>query len=401
MTHELLWAVVAGVLVACTLPGTLELAALTLGSFVPRRRRRGTVSELRGLAIVVPAHDEEQLVGDTVRRLVESEAATCPVQVVVVADNCSDGTADEAAAAGGRVLVRDDPARRGKGFALDHAFRLLLAEPFDAFLVIDADTEVSSDVLKKVVEAFEGGAAAVQCRYDVANPEASARTRLRGLAFLAFNFLRLRSRERLGISVGILGNGFGLTRATLEKVPYGATSIVEDLEYHLLLVRAGIRVRYLEEAVVLADLPVGAAETQSQSSRWEGGRIGLMRRLTPGLALDALRGRTRLVEPLFELLLLPLSYHVALLVVLAAVPTLWGRAAAVAGLALVALHVLVAATLGGRLRDLPYLFLVPGFVLGKVLRLRSVLAASRRDADWVRTGRENPAVANPQEIARR
>ncbi|MEM1245271.1 MAG: hypothetical protein AAGK22_02805, partial [Acidobacteriota bacterium] len=128
---------------------------------------------------------------------------------------------------------------------------------------------------------------------------------------------------------------------------------------------------------------------------------GLMRRLTPGLALDALRGRTRLVEPLFELLLLPLSYHVALLVVLAAVPTLWGRAAAVAGLALVALHVLVAATLGGRLRDLPYLFLVPGFVLGKVLRLRSVLAASRRDADWVRTGRENPAVANPQEIARR
>ena len=67
------------------------------------------------------------------------------------------------------------------------------------------------------------------------------------IALLAFNVMRPRGRDRLALSCGILGNGFALRRETIEAVPYEAGSVVEDLEYHLRLVRAGKKVQFADE----------------------------------------------------------------------------------------------------------------------------------------------------------
>jgi hypothetical protein len=85
---------------------------------------------------------------------------------------------------------------------------------------------------------FAGGADAVQCRYTTLNVDASLRTRLMNVSLMAFNALRPRGRSAMGLSAGILGNGFALSAETLRPVPYTADSVVEDLEYHLLLGRA-------------------------------------------------------------------------------------------------------------------------------------------------------------------
>ena len=66
-------------------------------------------------AIVVPAHDEEGVIAETVSGLL---AAAPNALVLVVADNCTDGTAAAARKGGAEVLLRDEPGRRGKGFAL-------------------------------------------------------------------------------------------------------------------------------------------------------------------------------------------------------------------------------------------------------------------------------------------
>ena len=79
----------------------------------------------------------------------------------------------------------------------------------------------------------------MQCRYEMESTTDRANTRLSALAFRAFNVIRPRGRARLGFSAGILGNGFAISRAVLEAVPYDAFSVVEDLEYHLHLVMAG------------------------------------------------------------------------------------------------------------------------------------------------------------------
>lgn len=390
---EAVFAVAGFAVAAATLPGSVELLLLTLGGALPARRRsRPPAAPPVRLAVVVPAHDEEAGIGSTVASLRSAEEGAPSSAVVVVADNCSDATAERAREAGARVLERFDTERRGKGYALDFAFRKLLPEGWDAFLVVDADTEVGAGVVAAARDAFAGGADAVQAAYRVRNPGTSLRTRLMNVALLAFNVLRPRGRARWGLSCGILGNGFGLARKALEAVPYDASSVVEDLEYHLRLVESGRRVEFLGEVSVLGEMPSGERASRTQRARWEGGRFRMIREHAPGLARKVLSGRTRLVEPLLELLLLPLAWHVLLLLLAVAIPFGPSRAVGLAGLVLVLVHVLVAiAAGGGGWRDVGALAAAPFYVAWKLTAARAIARASRKDSAWVRTGREGEA----------
>ncbi len=375
---------------AATLPGTLELGALTLGSLLPFTSRRGAPSACGKLAVVVPAHDEEDGIADCVRSLLACEVPPSGARVVVIADNCSDHTADVAYAHGAEVLSRNDRERRGKGWALEVAFAHVLADPeVEAVLVVDADTEVQDNFLVAMASAFAGGADGVQTRYLVSNPDASRRARLMNVALLAFNVARPRGRESLGLSVGILGNGFGLHRRVLERLPYTARSVVEDLEYHLMMVREGFAVRFVEETSVRAPVPESAEGQTTQRARWEGGRFRMIREHAPALAAEVLRGRVDLLEPLGELLLLPLATHVGLLGVTLLIPFPPTQLYAAGGLALVAAHVAAALTVGGAGREeLTALAGVPLYVAKKAAMLPALLRASKKEQAWVRTARD-------------
>jgi hypothetical protein len=114
----------------------------------------------------------------------------------------------------------------------------------------------------------------------------------------------------------------------------------------------------------------------------------MIREQVPALAREVLKGRVELVEPLGELLLLPLATHVGVLVVVLAVPFAPTQIYAAASLGLVAAHTLAALAVGGGTReDLRALAEVPLYVLQKIARLPATLLASRKDQAWVRTQR--------------
>ncbi len=340
---------------------------------------------------VTPAHNEEILVGACVRSVLEG--AEKPAGVLVVAHNCTDRTGLRAAEAGATVAALDDDGGGGKGAALEFGFAEAFARGADAVLVIDADSAVSSGVIGAMRGRLAAGAAAVQCRYLVAEPDASARTRLMGLAFLGMNLLRPRGRARLGLSCGIFGNGFALTRATLERLPYTARSVVEDLEYHLLLLRAGLRVHFVDEAVVLGEMPHSSPAAATQRARWEGGRSLMRRQWTLPLLKDVLRGRWRMVEPLADLVSLPLAAGAALLVLGLLLPVFWVRLYAVTGLLVLLLYVVVSASFAAS-PGLAFKALAsaPGYMLWKRAILPRTRSAARKNAAWVRT--ERNAVAS-------
>lgn len=379
------WDAAGAALAVATAPGTAELLALTIGGMLPARRRGATQGRTIRLAAVVPAHNEELNVARAVRSLLNADRAGVDATVVVVADNCDDRTADVAAQAGARVLVRKNAVERGKGYALDFAFRTLLPEDFDAFLVLDADSEASPNLLIETAALLRDRAAAVQCRYVVRNAGESLRTRLMKIALCGFNVLRPRGRERWGLSAGIYGNGFTLSSATLRAVPYSATSVVEDLEYHLALVRAGLRVRFADDASVWGDMPVAGAGVKTQRARWEGGRFRMLVAHAPRLGAQVLRGKWRMLEPCLDLLLLPLAFHVTLLLAALAVPSGISRTVGAVGLGVVALHLVGAVRLAGG--DFAALAAAPFYVVWKILMLPRVLRSSRSGAAWVRTER--------------
>jgi len=397
---EWLLAVSLWLLVILTLPGTLELALVTFGALLPPRSRpdavQGGTRDVR-LAIIVPAHNEEAGLPATLESLLACHEPPAPADIVVIADNCTDNTAAVARAHGAKVLERRDRGKRGKGFALDHAFRHL-EDPdraglqHAAYAVVDADTRVDPNFCQALRRAFASGADACQCVYRVGNADANQRTRLQNIAFLAINLLRPTGRARLGLSAGILGTGFALRADVVRALPYNSFSIVEDLEYHLRLVRAGYQVRFLEESAVWSDMPVSGAAARSQRARWEGGRLRLIRENAPALGAEIItRGRLSLVEPLLDLLLLPLSYHVLLLALLTGLAALSGGlvfAYALAALGVVVMHVALAMVMGGAgLRDWQALVKAPFLLAWKLANLPAILRAAAGGAEWKRTSR--------------
>lgn len=384
------WLGLSVILTMCVVPGICELLVLTLAGVLPRRQMEQTLEECPRLAIVVPAHDEEQGIVACLESLhISLGAAMSPVTLVVVADNCSDATAMKALESGARVLERHDPARRGKGYALDFAFRQLLPEGFDGFIVVDADSRVDGDFIRAFQISMAKGYDAVQCRYATLNSETSFRSRLQHVAWLAFNQLRLRGRERLGVSVGLLGNGFCLSRETLLTVPYDAASIAEDLEYHLRLVRAGKCVHWLDETTVYAAAPTQSRASAMQRSRWEGGRFRLIIDQVPVLCREVLRGRLALLEPLAELLLLPLAYHVLLLLILLVIPSLLAHTVAILGLLVLIGHIGAALILGGGgWREVVVLLWAPVYILWKLTLMPQLFRSAKKQATWQRTERE-------------
>jgi cellulose synthase/poly-beta-1,6-N-acetylglucosamine synthase-like glycosyltransferase len=373
----------AGAAALGSLPGTIELCALTAGAMLRPRKPASGGANLK-VAVVAPAHNEAAGIAACVRSIL----ACRPDCLLVVADNCTDTTAGEALAAGARVLARFDDVRRGKGYALDFAFATLLPEGYDFFIVVDADTIVAPNLISEFRGWFAAGADAVQCRYAVRNAADSLRTRLMNVALLAFNVLRPRGRGNLGLSAGILGNGFAISRRVLEAVPYSAVSVVEDLEYHIRLVREGYTVRFADATAVYGEMPVGGKGVKSQRSRWEGGRLRMAKDFAPALLADVLRGRARLAEPLLDLLLLPLAFHVVLILLTLAAPAGLVRDYGIFALAAIAVHILTAIAVGGGgLRDIAVLAAAPFYVIWKLGMLPLVWRASRRNAAWVRTER--------------
>ena len=391
------WA--AGLLLAlATLPGTLYLLALTLAGWraeaTPQRASAEPEPDGRraqAIAILVPAHNESAGIARTVENLREIAHRDAAATVVVIADNCSDDTAALARALGARVLERQDDLRRGKGYALDFAFRTLARENLYGYVVIDADSVADANLLRAIRRHFAAGAQAVQTRYTVLNPDRSARTRLAELALSAFNCLRPRGRHALGLSAGILGNGFALRQAVLGRIPYSATSVVEDLEYHLKLVEQGVRVHFADETTVRGAMPVAAAGQNTQRARWEGGRLRMLREHGGALAGRVLAGRWRFVEPLLDLLLLPLGYHALLLLCLLLLPLPAASALGAFGLLVLAVHAIAAARIAGLSgAGLAAVAMhLPQYLLWKLLRLRATLRASQTSARWVRTDRES------------
>lgn len=386
LAHWLLAALAFPALASCA-----YLFVLTLLSARPPRPLRSS-GRMR-FDVVIPAHNEAARIGRSLASLGRLDWPPDRFRLLVVADNCDDATATVARAAGARVLERNDAAHRGKGYALQRAFSDSLEAGWaDAVAIVDADAEVSANLLEAFAARIEAGAGAVQAHYGVLNPDESWRTRLIALAHGAFHGVRSRARERLDLSCGLRGNGWCVSHRVLRQVPYRAFSLTEDLEYGIALGLAGERVHYADEAHADAEMASGENIAQRQRQRWEDGRFDLIRSRVVPLLRAAARTRSALQFDLaLDLLVLPLSYvalNVAALAAVAALASLWDAslrgwlwAAAIGGLMLVA-YVLRGWQLSGRgVAGLLDLLRAPRYVLWKMQR---VLRSHDRD-EWAPT----------------
>ncbi|OGQ82806.1 MAG: hypothetical protein A2289_20330 [Deltaproteobacteria bacterium RIFOXYA12_FULL_58_15] len=384
--------------------GTLALLASPLRQ--PPRRRQPT----RRFVIVVPAHNEELSISTTVKNLFAVDYPSELRRVVVVADNCTDTTVDKARAAGAEVVERNDTNKHGKGYALDYVFtKLIEHDDFDAVVVVDADTIVSANLLDAFDNRLEAGALAVQAEYGVRNIHDSWRTKLIAIALAMFHHTRSLARERLHVSVGLRGNGMCFARSLLKNHPHRVHSLVEDVEFGIVIGLAGIRVAYASEAEVLGEMATSGKAAVSQRRRWEVGRWVLVRQYLGNLIAQAFRRRSlTLADLAMDIMVPPLSY-VGLVIAgglsLETVISLWRISDGaeswmwigtsgwlwVSAAACLGLYVLRGVQYSGLgVAGLGVLMFAPVYVLWKVVIARPFRQRSVKS--WVRTQRESETV---------
>lgn len=396
MLLTLAWAMVAMLAVGLALL-TTYLIVLTVAALFARKHGPGAGPKTRRFAILVPAHDEEALLGRLLTSLKEQDYPTDRFEVCVVADNCHDTTASLARSMGARVYEHVNALEQAKGFALRWLLEQLRdgGRRYDAFVVIDADSVVESNLLSSMDARLEDGSQAIQAYYSVHNAQQSAVAGLRYAALAAVHYVRPLGRSVFGLSSGLKGNGMCFTAEVVERFGWHWFTLAEDVEFHLALVRAGIRVDFAPETTVRADMPITLAQAASQNARWERGRLQLLREHVPGLIRDGLRTASLLqLDAAAEQLIPPLSVPFALsgLCLLASLElgapvlialsglSLTGQVAyLVAGLVLVRAPWRTYAALGA----------APLYVVWK-LGLYCRALVSSRATGWVRTARVAP-----------
>ena len=391
--------VLGGMLFLLGIPAVLAslyLLAAALFSVRPTVARPG--DRRRRFDVIVPAHNEEAGIARTVENLRALDWPADGFRILVIADNCSDATAANAAAAGATVIERQDANLRGKGYALSYAFERSRRDAWaDAVVVVDADSEASANLLSSIAARIGNGAHAVQVHYGVLNPNAAWRTRLMSIALGSFHIVRSRARERLRLSCGIRGNGWCVTHDLLARIPYEAYSLTEDIEYGVALGLQGERVHYADEGHVFGEMVTNSRSAASQRQRWEQGRFKLIRQHALPLFRAAAGRPSRVCLDLgFDLLVLPLSYIALNIVALAALAGLsafadahllqwlWVAAACAACLACYVLRGWWVSGVGWR--GLPDLLWAPVFIVWKIF----LAIAGNRATEWLRTERERP-----------
>lgn len=235
---------------------------------------RGEGAALR-FAIVVPAHNEESTIAQTLRSCKGIAYPADRYDVVVVADNCTDNTASIARANGVQCLERHDDALIGKGHALRWAFERLLPKNHDAFVVLDADCLIDPHSLDIFSNEIASGQSVLQANDVVSNPDSSAISYAVAVGNAMENHLYYRPKSCLGLVVLLRGTGMVFRRDVLELHPWGAFSVAEDAEYSISIYRNGLKVKFLPDVTVRSPSPRRIEQLAAQRLRWASGNAQL------------------------------------------------------------------------------------------------------------------------------
>ena len=290
---------------------TLTLAAQLFASFLPARSGAGhsvTTSDRLPLAVVVPAHNEERGVGRTIASI-RSQLKPHD-RLVVVADNCSDRTEHVARDSGADVIVRNDTARIGKGYALAAGFDHLAQTGLPPLVVfVDSDCVLQPNALDRLSGEAHRTGCPVQGLYLMRSPANSgAQGKIAEVAWRVRNHFRPLGLSRLGLGCPLMGSGMAIPSERLLSVTLGNGHIVEDTVLGVEFARQGYAPRFCESAVITSEFPASRSGLAAQRSRWIHGNLEVMLNYAPALIGSSLRRMDpRALALGFDLLIPPLT----------------------------------------------------------------------------------------------
>ena len=178
---------------------------------------------------MIPAYDEHHAIRSTLEG-VKPELGPRD-SILVIADNCTDNTAEIARREGAEVIERHDPEHRGKGYALDCGIAHLSADPPDVVVVLDADCRMKPGSIRRLASCAVGTGRPAQAEDILTVPRgASTLASVSALAFLVRNHVRPSGLQRLGLPCQLMGTGMAFPWEVILSAPPGGAQLVEDMQ---------------------------------------------------------------------------------------------------------------------------------------------------------------------------
>ena len=244
---------------------------------------------------IIPAHNEEAVIGNLVESLKKQNYDKTLYDIYVIADNCTDNTAQIAEQAGAIVYERFNNTKKTKGYALDWFLQQKIEEnaDYDAFFVFDADNIVDSNFIKNMNKKLCQGEEVVQGYRDIKNPTDSWITAGYAIFYWTMHRFYHLARYNLGLSPLLNGTGF-MVKFDVIKPENGlkTVTLTEDIEFSLKRIIKGKRLGWATDAIVYDEQPVEFKQSWSQRSRWTVGHMQCIKEYTKQLAVAAKENKT-------------------------------------------------------------------------------------------------------------
>lgn len=274
--YKVLFLITQVVIVVLTVAYFNQMFHIVVSMILPKKRWKDAEKDHR-YAFVIAAKDEEAVIGQLLDSIKAQDYPAEKISVFVVADNCTDATATVAAERGAIVFQRTDPVLRGKGFALDYAFKKIMAEyghlGIEGYFIFDADNVAGKDYVKQMNKAFDCGEDVIigfRCPKNFSDNWLAGTS---GYMYLRESRQINFGRSSLGIGTFSSGTGYLVSARYIKEAggwPY-TTTLTEDLEISTVVCARDGKVQFCPDAIFYDEQPVRFRDFCRQRLRWSKG----------------------------------------------------------------------------------------------------------------------------------
>lgn len=246
---------------------------------------------------IIPAHNEASVVRSLIESLKKQDYQKELYDIYVIADNCSDNTAEIAREAGAIVYERFDEKKKTKGYAMQWFLSKMVEEnsDYDAFCVFDADNIVMPDFITNMNKKLCQGEEIVQGYRDIKNPTDTWITAGYAIFYWTMNRFYHLARYNLGLSPLINGTGFMVKMDIIRNEGWNTKTLTEDIEFSLKSIAKGRKLGWALDAKVYDEQPLHFSQSWKQRSRWTVGHLQCVKYYTKDL-FDGIRKNKTLMN---------------------------------------------------------------------------------------------------------
>ena len=227
-------------------------------------------------AVVISARNESAVIGQLIHSIKVQNYPSELIDVFVIADNCTDNTADVAREAGATVFPRFNSEQVGKGYALDYGFNVILSQyadrGYEAYFVFDADNVLDVNYFREMNKTFDNGAVASTSYRNSKNYDSNWISAGYAVWFLREAKFLNQARLTLNTSCAISGTGFFISAKVIERNGgWKWHLLTEDIEFSANSILEGERISYTPTAILYDEQPITFRDSWNQRFRWAKG----------------------------------------------------------------------------------------------------------------------------------